>query len=126
MSDSSSIIPECSSAPNVPTHEAEKIAGKGADLHSSLELRTVSVMTTALPAASPLQRTRKKLWKIVAVAAVVVMVAGGGAYAVYANFFQRGASSPEAVMGTLSKAISNKDITTLYKMVSPEEIDTIS
>ena len=67
MSDSSSIIPECSSAPNVPTHEAEKIAGKGADLH--------------------LQRTRKKLWKIVAVAAVVVMVAGGGAYAVYANFF---------------------------------------
>lgn len=126
MSDSSSIIPECSSAPNVPTHEAEKIAGKGADLHSSLELRTVSVMTTALPAASPLQRTRKKLWKIVAVAAVVVMVAGGGAYAVYANFFQRGASSPEAVMGSLSKAISNKDITTLYKMVSPEEIDTIS
>ena len=58
--------------------------------------------------------------------AVVMMVVGGGAYAIYVNLFQRGASSPEAVMESLSQAISNKDVTTLYKMVSPEEIDTIT
>ena len=70
--------------------------------------------------------SRKRMRRIVVVVAVVMMVVGGGAYAIYVNLFQRGASSPEAVMESLSQAISNKDVTTLYKMVSPEEIDTIT
>lgn len=75
----------------------------------------------------PSQRVVKsKLRRIITVVIVVVISVGGGAYAIYAHFYQRGASSPEAVVDSISRAIPSKDITTVFKMLSPSEVDTIS
>ena len=72
------------------------------------------------------RRRRPRAWGIEAAVLAVVLVLGGGAYAVYAHFFQRGASSPEAAMDYVSQAVQDKDVITLFKMVSPAEIDTVS
>lgn len=75
----------------------------------------------------PSQRvTKSKLRRIITVVIVAVIAVGGGTYAIYAHFYQRGASSPEAVIDSISRAIPSKDITTVFKMLSPGEVDTIS
>lgn len=82
------------------------------------------------PPVSPVRGGRKRWTRktrgIAAAVLAVALVLGGGAYTVYSHFFQRGASSPEAAMDYLSQAVQDKDVMTLFKMVSPAEIDTVS
>jgi len=56
----------------------------------------------------------------------VVLAVGGGTFAVYTYLTQRGAASPDEVMSTVSQAIADKDIISMFKMVSPSEIDTVA
>ena len=91
---------------------------------SPASLKSTNVMSEP---ELPSQRVVKsKLRKIITVVIVAVISVGGGAYAIYAHFYQRGASSPEAVIDSISRAIPSKDITTVFKMLSPSEVDTIS
>ncbi len=77
------------------------------------------------PARAGGKRRRKKWVPIAAVLAVVLAV-GGGTFAVYTYLTQRGAASPDEVMSTVSQAIADKDIISMFKMVSPSEIDTVA
>ena len=77
------------------------------------------------PARADGKRRRKKWVPIAAVLAVVLAV-GGGTFAVYTYLTQRGAASPDEVMSTVSQAIADKDIISMFKMVSPSEIDTVA
>ena len=77
------------------------------------------------PARAGGKRRRKKWVPIAAVLAVVLAV-GGGTFAVYTYLTQRGAASPDEVMSTVSQAIADKDPISMFKMVSPSEIDTVA
>ena len=55
-----------------------------------------------------------------------MLAVGGGTFAVYTYLTQRGAASPDEVMSTVSQAIADKDIISMFKMVSPSEIDTVA
>ena len=74
-----------------------------------------------------LVRARRRPFRsaVTAVLAVVLAV-GGGTFAVYTYLTQRGAASPDEVMSTVSQAIADKDIISMFKMVSPSEIDTVA
>lgn len=78
------------------------------------------------PAPAPAGRRRRRRGWVIAAVLVLVLAVSGSAFAIYSYFFQRGASSPDGVMDSIAEAIPGKDILSLGKMVSPEEIDTVT
>ena len=78
------------------------------------------------PPARASGRRRRKKWVPIAAVLAAVLAVGGGAFAVYTYLTQRGAASPDEVMSTVSQAIVDKDIISMFKMVSPSEIDTVA
>ena len=78
------------------------------------------------PPARASGRRRRKKWVPIAAVLAAVLAVGGGAFAVYTYLTQRGAASPDEVMSTVSQAIADKDIISMFKMVSPSEIDTVA
>lgn len=106
------------STPSSPTSEPVPVA------ISPASQRSANIMSES--GLLPRRVSKKKLRRIIAVVVVAVISVGSGAYAIYAHFYQRGASSPEAVVESISRAIPSKDITAVFKMISPEEINTIS
>ena len=78
------------------------------------------------PPARASGKRRRKKWVPIAAVLAAVLAVGGGAFAVYTYLTQRGAASPDEVMSTVSQAIVDKDIISMFKMVSPSEIDTVA
>ena len=78
------------------------------------------------PPARASGKRRRKKWVPIAAVLAAVLAVGGGAFAVYTYLTQRGAASPDEVMSTVSQAIADKDIISMFKMVSPSEIDTVA
>ena len=78
------------------------------------------------PPARASGKRRRKKWVPIAAVLAVVLAVGGGTFAVYTYLTQRGAASPDEVMSTVSQAIADKDIISMFKMVSPSEIDTVA
>ena len=78
------------------------------------------------PPARASGKRRRKKWVPIAAILAVVLAVGGGTFAVYTYLTQRGAASPDEVMSTVSQAIADKDIISMFKMVSPSEIDTVA
>ena len=64
-----------------------------------------STDVTSEPELPSQRATKSKLRRIITVVIVAVIAVGGGTYAIYAHFYQRGASSPEAVIDSISRAI---------------------
>lgn len=71
---------------------------------------------------------RKKKWWIIGIAAgLVVLLAGGGAFAYFAFFSKLGgASSPEASVEKLFTGIADFDAVSMYGAISPSEIGTLT
>ena len=78
------------------------------------------------PPARASGKRRRKKWVPIAAVLAAVLAVGGGAFAVYTYLTQRGAASPDEVMSTVSQAIADKDPISMFKMVSPSEIDTVA
>lgn len=78
------------------------------------------------PAPAPTGGRRRRRGWVIAAVLVLVLAVSGSAFAIYSYFFQRGASSPDGVMDSIAEAIPGKDILSLGKMISPEEIDTVT
>ena len=87
---------------------------------------TAAMGTPPPPPARAGGKRRRKKWVPIAAVLAVVLAVGGGTFAVYTYLTQRGAASPDEVMSTVSQAIADKDIISMFKMVSPSEIDTVA
>ena len=87
---------------------------------------TAAMGTPPPPPAPAGGKRRRKKWVPIAAVLAVVLAVGGGTFAVYTYLTQRGAASPDEVMSTVSQAIADKDIISMFKMVSPSEIDTVA
>ena len=87
---------------------------------------TAALGTPPPPPARAGGKRRRKKWVPIAAVLAVVLAVGGGTFAVYTYLTQRGAASPDEVMSTVSQAIADKDIISMFKMVSPSEIDTVA
>ena len=121
--------------------EVEDVKADGAEVDSAQEAPTAAMGTPPPPPPSaptaamgtpppPPARAggkrRRKKWVPIAAVLAVVLAVGGGTFAVYTYLTQRGAASPDEVMSTVSQAIADKDIISMFKMVSPSEIDTVA
>ena len=93
---------------------------------SAQETPTAAMGTPPPPPAPAGGKRRRKKWVPIAAVLAVVLAVGGGTFAVYTYLTQRGAASPDEVMSTVSQAIADKDIISMFKMVSPSEIDTVA
>ena len=128
---------EADSAQEAPTAEAVSIedASEPATaeaptteiaVDSAEETPTAAMGTPPPPPARAGGKRRRKKWVPIAAVLAVVLAVGGGTFAVYTYLTQRGAASPDEVMSTVSQAIADKDIISMFKMVSPSEIDTVA
>ena len=128
---------EADSAQEAPTAEAVSIedASEPATaeaptteiaVDSAQETPTAAMGTPPPPPARAGGKRRRKKWVPIAAVLAVVLAVGGGTFAVYTYLTQRGAASPDEVMSTVSQAIADKDIISMFKMVSPSEIDTVA
>ena len=128
-------------ADDAPAAEVEDVKADGAEADSAQETPTAAMGTPPPPPPSaptaamgtpppPPARAggkrRRKKWVPIAAVLAVVLAVGGGTFAVYTYLTQRGAASPDEVMSTVSQAIADKDIISMFKMVSPSEIDTVA
>ena len=126
---------------DAPAAEVEDVKADGAEADSAQETPTAAMGTPPPPPPSaptaamgtpppPPARAggkrRRKKWVPIAAVLAVVLAVGGGTFAVYTYLTQRGAASPDEVMSTVSQAIADKDIISMFKMVSPSEIDTVA
>ena len=128
-------------ADDAPAAEVEDVKADGAEADSAQEAPTAAMgtppppppsaptaaMGTPPPPPAPAGgKRRRKKWVPIAAVLAVVLAVGGGTFAVYTYLTQRGAASPDEVMSTVSQAIADKDIISMFKMVSPSEIDTVA
>ena len=128
-------------ADDAPAAEVEDVkADDGAEADSAQETPTAAMGTPPPPPSAPTAamgtppppparaggKRRRKKWVPIAAVLAVVLAVGGGTFAVYTYLTQRGAASPDEVMSTVSQAIADKDIISMFKMVSPSEIDTVA
>ena len=140
---------------DAPAAEVEDVKADGAEADSAQEAPTAAMGTPPPPPAAPTAamgtppppppsaptaamgappppparaggKRRRKKWVPIAAVLAVVLAVGGGTFAVYTYLTQRGAASPDEVMSTVSQAIADKDIISMFKMVSPSEIDTVA
>ena len=120
---------EDASAEDEPTEEVPA-AGDEAEKASEPAVADVPTAVMGTPPPPPPARAsgkrRRKKWVPIAAVLAAVLAVGGGAFAVYTYLTQRGAASPDEVMSTVSQAIVDKDIISMFKMVSPSEIDTVT
>ena len=120
---------EDASAEDEPTEEVPA-AGDEAEKTSEPAVADVPTAVMGTPPPPPPARAsgkrRRKKWVPIAAVLAVVLAVGGGTFAVYTYLTQRGAASPDEVMSTVSQAIADKDIISMFKMVSPSEIDTVA
>ena len=120
---------EDASAEDEPTEEVPA-AGDEAEKASEPAVADVPTAVMGTPPPPPPARAsgkrRRKKWVPIAAVLAAVLAVGGGAFAVYTYLTQRGAASPDEVMSTVSQAIVDKDIISMFKMVSPSEIDTVA
>lgn len=128
---------EADSAQEAPTAEAvsaenasEPVAAEAPTteiaVDSAQETPTAAMGAPPPPPARAGGKRRRKKWVPIAAVLAVVLAVGGGTFAVYTYLTQRGAASPDEVMSTVSQAIADKDIISMFKMVSPSEIDTVA
>ena len=113
-------------ADDAPAAEVEDVKADGAEADSAQETPTAAMGTPPPPPARAGGKRRRKKWVPIAAVLAVVLAVGGGTFAVYTYLTQRGAASPDEVMSTVSQAIADKDIISMFKMVSPSEIDTVA
>ena len=140
---------------DAPAVEVEDVKADGAEADSAQEAPTAAMGTPPPPPSAPTAamgtppppppsaptaamgappppparaggKRRRKKWVPIAAVLAVVLAVGGGTFAVYTYLTQRGAASPDEVMSTVSQAIADKDIISMFKMVSPSEIDTVA
>ena len=111
---------------DAPAAEVEDVEADGAEADSAQETPTAAMGTPPPPPARAGGKRRRKKWVPIAAVLAVVLAVGGGTFAVYTYLTQRGAASPDEVMSTVSQAIADKDIISMFKMVSPSEIDTVA
>ena len=140
---------------DAPAAEVEDVKADGAEADSAQEAPTAAMGTPPPPPSAPTAamgtppppppsaptaamgtppppparaggKRRRKKWVPIAAVLAVVLAVGGGTFAVYTYLTQRGAASPDEVMSTVSQAIADKDIISMFKMVSPSEIDTVA
>ena len=139
---------------DAPAAEVEDVKADGAEADSAQETPTAAMGTPPPPPSAPTAamgapppppsaptaamgappppparaggKRRRKKWVPIAAVLAVVLAVGGGTFAVYTYLTQRGAASPDEVMSTVSQAIADKDIISMFKMVSPSEIDTVA
>ena len=128
------------STDDAPAAEVEDVKANGAEADSAQETPTAAMGTPPPPPSAPTAamgappppparaggKRRRKKWVPIAAVLAVVLAVGGGTFAVYTYLTQRGAASPDEVMSTVSQAIVDKDIISMFKMVSPSEIDTVA
>ena len=142
------------STDDAPAAEVEDVKANGAEADSAQETPTAAMGTPPPPPSAPTAamgtpppppsapttamgappppparaggKRRRKKWVPIAAVLAVVLAVGGGTFAVYTYLTQRGAASPDEVMSTVSQAIADKDIISMFKMVSPSEIDTVA
>ena len=128
------------STDDAPAAEVEDVKADGAEADSAQETPTAAMGTPPPPPSAPTAamgappppparaggKRRRKKWVPIAAVLAVVLAVGGGTFAVYTYLTQRGAASPDEVMSTVSQAIADKDIISMFKMVSPSEIDTVA
>ena len=141
-------------ADDAPAAEVEDVKADGAEVDSAQEAPTAAMGTPPPPPSAPTAamgapppppfaptaamgappppparaggKRRRKKWVPIAAVLAVVLAVGGGTFAVYTYLTQRGAASPDEVMSTVSQAIADKDPISMFKMVSPSEIDTVA
>ena len=127
--DEPSVEAEASPTEDAPTEEVPA-AGDEAEKASEPAVADVPTAVMGTPPPPPPARAsgkrRRKKWVPIAAVLAAVLAVGGGAFAVYTYLTQRGAASPDEVMSTVSQAIVDKDIISMFKMVSPSEIDTVA
>ena len=117
---------EAVSAENASEPAAAEAPTTEIAVDSAQETPTAAMGTPPPPPARAGGKRRRKKWVPIAAVLAVVLAVGGGTFAVYTYLTQRGAASPDEVMSTVSQAIADKDIISMFKMVSPSEIDTVA
>ena len=154
IEDASEPVAAEASTDDAPAAEVEDVKADGAEADSAQEAPTAAMGTPPPPPSAPTAamgapppppsaptaamgappppparaggKRRRKKWVPIAAVLAVVLAVGGGTFAVYTYLTQRGAASPDEVMSTVSQAIADKDIISMFKMVSPSEIDTVA